>query len=58
MRFMIIRKADKSTEAGVMPSEALLAAMLKYNEELMKAGVHAAGRGAPAELQRLPRQHQ
>ncbi|HEY6615061.1 MAG TPA: YciI family protein [Vicinamibacterales bacterium] len=45
MRFMIIRKADKSTEAGVMPSEALLAAMLKYNEELMKAGVLLQGEG-------------
>jgi hypothetical protein len=45
MRFMIIRKADKSTEAGVLPSEALLAAMLKYNEELMKAGVMLQGEG-------------
>jgi hypothetical protein len=45
MRFMIIRKADKSTEAGVKPSEALLAAMLKYNEELMKAGVLLQGEG-------------
>ena len=45
MRFMIIRKADKSTEAGVMPSEAMLAAMLKYNEELMKAGVLLQGEG-------------
>jgi hypothetical protein len=45
MRFMIIRKADKSTEAGVMPTEALLAAMLKYNEELMKAGVLLQGEG-------------
>jgi hypothetical protein len=45
MRFMIIRKADKNTEAGVMPSEALLAAMLKYNEELMKAGVLLQGEG-------------
>ncbi len=38
MRFMIIRKADKNTEAGIMPSEELLAAMGKYNEELVKAG--------------------
>jgi len=45
MRFMIIRKADKSTEAGVMPSETLIAAMLKYNEELMKAGVMLQGEG-------------
>jgi hypothetical protein len=45
MRVMIIRKADKSTEAGVMPSETLIAAMLKYNEELMKAGVMLQGEG-------------
>jgi hypothetical protein len=45
MRFMIIRKADKNTEAGIMPSEQLLAAMGKYNEELVKAGalIDAAG---------------
>jgi hypothetical protein len=45
MRFMIIRKADKDTEAGVMPSEELLTAMGKYNEELVKAGVMLAGEG-------------
>ncbi|WP_019142932.1 YciI family protein [Noviherbaspirillum massiliense] len=45
MRFMIIRKADKDTEAGVMPSEQLLADMMKYNEELVKAGVMLAGEG-------------
>jgi hypothetical protein len=39
MRFMMIVKATKESEAGVMPSEKLLAAMGKYNEELMKAGV-------------------
>jgi len=39
MRFMMIVKANKDTEAGVMPSEELLSAMGKYNEELMKAGV-------------------
>jgi hypothetical protein len=39
MRFMMIVKASKKSEAGVMPSEELLAAMGKYNEELMKAGV-------------------
>ena len=38
MRFMIIRKADKNTEAGVMPSEQLLTEMGKYNESLVKAG--------------------
>ena len=45
MRFMIIVKADKDSEAGVMPSEALLAAMTKYNEELVNAGVMLAGDG-------------
>ena len=35
---MIIRKADKETEAGVLPSTELLAAMMKYHVELMKAG--------------------
>ena len=39
MRFMLIRRADADTEAGVMPSEELLAAMGSYNEELMKAGL-------------------
>jgi len=39
MRFMMIVKASKDSEAGVMPSEELLSAMTKYNEELMKAGV-------------------
>jgi hypothetical protein len=45
MRFMIIRKADKDTEAGVMPGQELLAAMMKYNEEMVKAGVMLAGEG-------------
>jgi hypothetical protein len=39
MRFMMIVKGNKDTEAGKMPSEELLSAMGKYNEELMKAGV-------------------
>jgi len=39
MRFMILVKASKDSEAGKMPSEELLSAMGKYNEELMKAGV-------------------
>jgi hypothetical protein len=39
MKFMMIVKASKESEAGVMPSEALLHAMAKYNEELLKAGV-------------------
>jgi hypothetical protein len=45
MRFMILLKADKNTEAGVMPSEKLLADMGNYNEELAKAGVLLAGEG-------------
>jgi PhnB protein len=45
MRFMIIRKADRNTEAGVMPSEELLAAMGRYNEELVRAGVMLDGAG-------------
>jgi hypothetical protein len=39
MRFMMIVKASKDSEAGVMPGQELLSAMGKYNEELMKAGV-------------------
>ena len=45
MRFMIIRRADKNTEAGVMPQQELLAAMMKYNEELVKAGIMLQGEG-------------
>ena len=45
MRFMVIVKADKNTEAGALPDEKLLAAMGKYNEELVKAGVMLAGEG-------------
>lgn len=45
MRFMVIVKASKSSEAGKMPGEALLAAMGKYNEELVKAGIMLAGEG-------------
>ena len=45
MRFMIIVKATKDSEAGVMPSEQLLTDMGKYNEELAKAGVLLAGEG-------------
>ncbi len=45
MRFMILVKADKNTEAGVMPSEELLADMGKFNEELVNAGVMLAGEG-------------
>ena len=39
MRFMMIVKATRDSEAGVMPDETLIAAMMKYNEELAKAGV-------------------
>jgi hypothetical protein len=45
MRFMIIVKATKDSEAGVMPSEKLLTEMGKFNEELVKAGVMLAGEG-------------
>ena len=45
MRFMILVKADANSEAGVMPSEELLAAMGKYNEELVAAGIMQAGEG-------------
>jgi hypothetical protein len=45
MRFMVIVKADKQTEAGVLPTEADLAAMGKFNEELVKAGVMLDGGG-------------
>jgi hypothetical protein len=45
MRFMVIVKADRNSEAGVMPGTELLAAMGKYNEELVKAGVMLAGEG-------------
>ena len=45
MRFMVLVKATKSSEEGVLPSEELLAAMGKYNEELVKAGVMLAGEG-------------
>ena len=45
MRFMVMVKADKDSEAGVMPDEKLLTEMGKYNEELVKAGVMLAGEG-------------
>jgi hypothetical protein len=45
MRFMIIVKASKDSEAGIMPSEKLLADMGKFNEELANAGVLLAGEG-------------
>jgi len=48
MRFMVIVKADKNSEAGVLPSHELLAEMGKFNEELAKAGVMLAGEGLQA----------
>ena len=45
MRFMILVKADKNSEAGVLPDQKLLADMGKYNEELVKAGILLAGEG-------------
>src|SRR3977135_1834480 len=45
MRFMVIVKADKNSEAGVMPSTELLTAMGKFNEEMVKAGIMLAGEG-------------
>ena len=45
MRFMILIKADKNSEAGVLPNEKLLTEMGKFNEELVKAGVMLAGEG-------------
>src|SRR4051812_43429765 len=45
MRFMVIVKASKDSEAGVMPSTELLTAMGKFNEELVKAGLMQAGEG-------------
>src|SRR2546426_10163455 len=45
MRFMVIVKANKDSEAGVLPSTEILTAMGKFNEELVKAGVMLAGEG-------------
>ena len=45
MRVMVMVKASKDSEAGVMPSEKLLTEMGKFNEELVKAGVMLAGEG-------------
>src|SRR5688572_30322318 len=45
MRFMVIIKANKDSEAGILPDEKLLTEMGKYNEELVKAGVMLAGEG-------------
>ena len=45
MRFMVMIKANRDSEAGVMPSKQLLADMGRFNEELVKAGVMLAGEG-------------
>jgi hypothetical protein len=48
VRFMVIVKASKESEAGILPDEQQLAAMGKYNEEMVKAGVMLAGEGLQA----------
>jgi hypothetical protein len=48
MRFMVIVKANKDSEAGVLPDEKILTEMGKFNEELVKAGVMLAGEGLHA----------
>jgi hypothetical protein len=48
MRVMVIVKADKDSEAGVLPDEKMLTAMGRYNEELVNAGVMLAGEGLQA----------
>ena len=48
MRFMVIVKANKDSEAGVLPDKKILAEMGKFNEELVKAGVMLAGEGLHA----------
>jgi hypothetical protein len=45
MKFMVLVPADKQSEAGLMPDEKLLSAMMKFNEEMVKAGVMLAGEG-------------
>jgi hypothetical protein len=45
MRFMIIRKADQNTESGALPSDQVLGDMLKYNQEMINAGVFLQGVG-------------
>ena len=56
MRFMVIVKASKDTEAGVMPSTELLTAMGKFNEEMVKAGVMLAGEGLHPTVEGRPGQ--
>ena len=47
MRFMVMGKATKESEAGVLPKPEAFAAMGKYNEELVKAGILLAAEGSP-----------
>jgi len=54
MRFMVIVKATGDSEAGKMPSEEMLAAMAKFNEELVKAGVMLDGAGLKPTAGRTP----
>src|SRR5688500_16925942 len=48
MRFMVIVKASKDSEAGILPTQEMLSEMGKFNEELVKAGVMLAGEGLQA----------
>src|SRR5262245_41626277 len=48
MRFMVIVKASKESEAGILPSQEIVAKMTRFNEELVKAGVMLAGEGLQA----------
>ena len=48
MRFMVLVKADKNSEAGVLPDKKILTDMGKFNDELVKAGVMLAGEGLQA----------
>jgi hypothetical protein len=45
MRFMVMVRATPNSEAGVMPSEGMLAAMLRFNQELVDAGIMLSGEG-------------
>ena len=47
MRFLVMVKATKESEAGVMPTKEMLSEMGKFNEELVKAGIMLAGEGLP-----------
>ncbi len=53
MRFMVIVKASKDSEAGVMPSTELLTAMGKFNEEMVEGGRHAGGRGPASRVRKV-----